>query len=395
MGEHACVERLRQFEEMERQKLGIPLSKINLLEELQDSHDWNVMERILYDQKKWEKEEWKRKMASRGGAPPPVADDLELNRSARPKRSNELILLEMIEDFDMDLKPNGELLSCELECHITAETQLTQQREVALWLEKLFLLEECKLHPRVDQQAFKAEQVFRFMPDTKHVIELCNFKVLRSVKESLRPPLRVVPTFLFDDGVCRFSITVSIAEGHAEDVDITFPMPEAMIAAPHLVCGDDPSTAVYGQVTKLCRWQIPRLEKMASLRGTVPLHPLAPLPATGPVLKLKFEAIGINVSGVTVAAVETKSDVQPRIVLRHVLRSVDSTCASRAARLSPDGAPMPNVAPAIPAPASQPGPAARSTTPMVLNTGARPYVAPAVVLPPSQSAPGKTDPVFV
>ena len=28
-----------------------------------------------------------------------------------------------------------------------------------MWLEKLFLLEECKLHPRVDQQAFKADQV--------------------------------------------------------------------------------------------------------------------------------------------------------------------------------------------------------------------------------------------
>ncbi len=106
-GEEACSGRLRQFEEMERLKLGMQLPKVNFLDELQvapptartphtsreapdtprckapihsrgrppfsaadpphaacgayrgaraqDSHDWNVMERILYDQKKWDK----------------------------------------------------------------------------------------------------------------------------------------------------------------------------------------------------------------------------------------------------------------------------------------------------------------------------------------------------
>jgi hypothetical protein len=55
--------RLQQFEEMEHQRLGIPLSGQDLLMEIQDAHDWNVIERILWDQKRWEREEEKRKDA--------------------------------------------------------------------------------------------------------------------------------------------------------------------------------------------------------------------------------------------------------------------------------------------------------------------------------------------
>ena len=72
---------------------------------------------------------------------------------------------------------DGVVSSCELECHITAETHLTSQRKLSMWLDKLFLLEECKLHPRIDQNAFRMEQVIRFLPDKDHVVELCNFKV--------------------------------------------------------------------------------------------------------------------------------------------------------------------------------------------------------------------------
>lgn len=41
----------------------------------------------------------------------------------------------------------------------------------------------------------------------------------------------------------------------------------------------------------------------------------------------------MNVSGVSVAAVETDSEIQPRLVLKHVVRSVDSTVESTLGRI--------------------------------------------------------------
>jgi hypothetical protein len=64
----------------------------------------------------------------------------------------------------------------------------------------------------------------------------------------------------------------------------------------------DMSTAVFGNTTKLVRWQCARLEKSATLTGVVALHPTAPLPAAGPIVKFRFEVVGINLSGVTVAS---------------------------------------------------------------------------------------------
>jgi hypothetical protein len=239
-----------------------------------------------------------------------------------------LVLLEMVEDFDMDVSAQGEITSCELDCHITAETHLMKQRQLSMWLDKLFLLEECKLHPRVEQHSFRTEQVIRFLPDNEHVIELCNFKVLRSVMASIVPPIKLDPHFMFEDGFCKFTMRMTVAEGHGENVDVTFPMPESIVAVPKLACSGDAGTAVFGQTTKLCRWQVPRLDKYAELSGAVALHPNAPLPSSGAICKLKFEVVGLNVSGVTVAAVEAASEAQPRLVLRHVVRSVDSTVQS-------------------------------------------------------------------
>jgi hypothetical protein len=327
LGEQSCTVRLKQFEEMEHQRLGVPLPDYDYLTELQDGHDWNVMERIVWDQKRWEREESKRKAALKAVQ---FEKDLMADNAEGPKISNELILLEMVEDFDMDVAANGEITSCELECHITAETHLTQQRQLSMWLEKLYLLEECKLHPRVEQAPFRTDQVIKFMPDTEHVIEICNFKVLRSVLASVAPPLRVSPHFMFEDGVCKFSITMTVADekAHAQGIDITFPMPDSVIAAPRLQCSGDESSAVFGNTTKLVRWQCARLEKSATLTGMVAMHPTAPLPNSGPIVKFRFEVVGINLCGVTVNAVEAASEMQPRLVLRHVIRSVDSTVQS-------------------------------------------------------------------
>jgi len=327
LGEQACTARLQQFEEMEHQKLGLPLTNADFLTEVQDAHDWNVMERIVWDQKRWERDEYR---AQRDNATGSAAE-----QAAAPAIVNqsELVMLELVEDFDMDVNSAGEVTSCELECHVTAETHLKDNRQISMWLEKLFLVEECKLHPRVDPQAFRTEQVIRFLPDTEHVIELCNFKVLRSVMASITPPLQISPHFMFEDGLCNFELKIAIAQGHAENVDITFPMPDSLVALPSFHTGGDVSSAVFGQTTKLLRWQIKRLERQAVLRGTVPLHPLAPLPTTGPLLKLKFEVVGLNVSGVTVAAVEAASEAQPRLLLRHLVRSVDSTVQSTIGRI--------------------------------------------------------------
>ena len=299
LGEQSCTVRLKQFEEMEHQRLGVPLPDYDYLTELQDGHDWNVMERIIWDQKRWEREESKRKAALKAVQ---FEQQLMSDNAEGPKTSNELILLEMVEDFDMDVAANGEITSCELECHITAETHLTKQRQLSMWLEKLYLLEECKLHPRVEQQPFRTDQVIKFVPDTEHVIEICNFKVLRSVLATVAPPLRISPHFMFEDGVCKFHITMSVAEekAHAQGIDVTFPMPDSIVAAPRLQCSGDATTAVFGNTTKLVRWQCARLEGTATLTGMVALHPTAPLPTTGPIVKFRFEVVGINLCGVTV-----------------------------------------------------------------------------------------------
>ncbi len=60
------------------------------------------------------------------------------------------------------------------------------------------------------------------------------------------------------------------------------------------------------------------------------------------------QVIGLNVSGVSVAAVEADSEVQPRLILKHVVRCVDSTVESTLGKLrqenmgpgGPKGAPM-------------------------------------------------------
>jgi len=60
LGEQVCSARLQQFEEMERERLGVAPSGVDYLSELQEACDWNVVERIVYDQRMWEREEVKR-----------------------------------------------------------------------------------------------------------------------------------------------------------------------------------------------------------------------------------------------------------------------------------------------------------------------------------------------
>ncbi len=59
---------------------------------------------------------------------------------------------------------------------------------------------------------------------------------------------------MFEDGVCKFHITMSVADpkAHAQGIDITFPMPDSVIAAPRLQCSGAlmllymcPHTAIY------------------------------------------------------------------------------------------------------------------------------------------------------
>lgn len=107
-GEQVCTARLRQFEEMEHQRLGAPLKDTNMLEDLQDSCDWNVVERIVYDQRKWERDEVNRAKELRVNQ---KAKDAEAGGKAA-RQTNELVLLEVVEDFDMDV---GKVKPCSID----------------------------------------------------------------------------------------------------------------------------------------------------------------------------------------------------------------------------------------------------------------------------------------
>ena len=74
----------------------------------------------------------------------------------------------------------------------------------------------------------------------------------------IAPPLIIKPHFMFDQAVCTIHISVSVMEGHAENVDLIFPMPEAMVAAPLLTTTGEESSCVFGNTTKLCRCSRPQ-----------------------------------------------------------------------------------------------------------------------------------------
>lgn len=93
---------------MEHQRLGAPLKDSNMLEDLQDSCDWNVVERIVYDQRKWERDEVNRAKELRVNQ---KAKDAEAGGKAA-RQTNELVLLEVVEDFDMDV---GKVKPCSID----------------------------------------------------------------------------------------------------------------------------------------------------------------------------------------------------------------------------------------------------------------------------------------
>ena len=97
-----------------------------MLEDLQDSCDWNVVERIVYDQRKWERDEVNRAKELRVNQ---KAKDAEAGGKAA-RQTNELVLLEVVEDFDMDVGKARGALRCQ--APLCCDFRSSQSQQVAV-----------------------------------------------------------------------------------------------------------------------------------------------------------------------------------------------------------------------------------------------------------------------
>ncbi|KAL7506267.1 hypothetical protein ACHAXN_003607 [Cyclotella atomus] len=221
-------------------------------------------------------------------------------RKAQVSHPNNEIYIDIIEEIDAIVNPNGYVISSEVSGTIQAQSNLSGVPDLILTFNDVTLIDDCSFHPCVRYSRFEKDKVVSFVPPDGG-FELMRYRVSREnsngggTAHPRNMPIQVVPRISYGrlmDGSganheeVRGSISLSVTARSIssliyassrrgplviEDVSVVIPFPKFVRTASLNVTA---GTIIYDEAGKIAKWVIGKLDekKRPQLNGTMILE---------------------------------------------------------------------------------------------------------------------------
>jgi AP-3 complex subunit mu len=224
-------------------------------------------------------------------------------RKVGVKHTNNEIFFDIEEQIDAIVDNRGLTVQSDVHGSVNVNCLLSGMPDLTLSFINPSVLDDCSFHRCVRYSRFEREKVLSFVPpDGK--FQLFSFRSASPVDL----PLYVQPQCNWTDGVGRLNVSVGtrqLGRGSKglEDVKIMIAIPADVSTGSFTASSG--SSATYDEATKVCTWNIGKLndKKVATLAGTLSQLQRSPQRQSGeshPVFSVKFTMSGVAISGLKV-----------------------------------------------------------------------------------------------
>jgi len=213
------------------------------------------------------------------------------------KYANNEIYLDIIEEIDCTVEPNGLAVNTEVAGEVQVTCKLSGMPDLSLSFSNPHILDDVSFHPCVRYNRYEQHKVVSFVPPDGQ-FKLMNY----IVKGQLQLPIYVKPQITWNQSGGRVSIMVGTKNTGGkpvEDMVVTIPFPKS-IASTNLTANF--GNVQYDDITKTCKWNIGKIPKDKSplLEGTISLPPGGSVPDSNPSVSADFKIVMFAVSSLKV-----------------------------------------------------------------------------------------------
>lgn len=205
-------------------------------------------------------------------------------RKTGVKYSNNEIFIDVVEEIDSILDPNGQVVSSEVQGVVEVNCRLSGMPDLLLVFTDPELIDDCSFHPCVRYNRFERDKVVSFVPpDGK--FELMRYRV--NTPHLVVAPLFCTPQISMQANHSTGHVNITIGKREVTsligkkkknsvlDVEVNFAFPKSVRTAD---LSADQGDVIYDEAAKTVKWKIGKLKstKAAILKGTLMLQGARP-----------------------------------------------------------------------------------------------------------------------
>jgi AP-3 complex subunit mu len=255
-------------------------------------------------------------------------------RKANVKYTQNEIYLDVVEEIDAIVDPNGQIVSSEVSGTIFANSRLSGVPDLTLGFQDPDVIDDCSFHPCVRYNRYERDKVVSFVPPDGQ-FELMKYRV--NAQSTVSGPIYCQPQITYADehnsGHGRLTINVGIKPMSSvivpnrksfavEDIVVTIPFPRS-VRTTNLTA--NVGSCLYDEAQKVATWTIGKMNagstgRSPTLSGTMVLH--GDLPEESPPLTLTWKVPTASVSGLAVSSLQISGEsYRPYKGVRTITRS--------------------------------------------------------------------------
>jgi len=245
---------------------------------------------------------------------PDVASSAIPWRKTGVKYSNNEIFIDLVEEVDSILDPNGQVVSSEVQGVVEVNCRLSGMPDLLLIFTEPELIDDCSFHPCVRYNRFERDKVVSFVPpDGK--FELMRYRV--NTPHLVVAPLFCTPQINMPATSNNGSVNISLGKrtvtsliskkkkNTITNVEVNFAFPKSVRTAD---LKGSTGEVIYDEAAKTVKWKVGKLHsnKNASLTGALMLE--GARPEESPTLELGWEVPMTSVSGLAISSLNMSNE---------------------------------------------------------------------------------------
>mmetsp|Transcript_18698 Transcript_18698/g.24680 ORF Transcript_18698/g.24680 Transcript_18698/m.24680 type:complete len:425 (+) Transcript_18698:108-1382(+) len=235
-------------------------------------------------------------------------------RKTGVKYSNNEIFIDVIEEIDSILDPNGQVVSSEVQGVVECNCRLSGMPDLLLVFSDPELIDDCSFHPCVRYNRFERDKHVSFVPpDGK--FELMRYRV--NTPHMVVAPIFVTPQISMQANNSTGHVNITLGKravtsligkkkkNPVVNVEVSFSFPKSVRTAD---LNGNVGEVIYDEAAKTVKWKIGRLKsnKQATLKGTLMLQNARP--EESPTLEVAWEVPMTNVSGLAISSLNMTNE---------------------------------------------------------------------------------------
>jgi len=227
--------------------------------------------------------------------------------------SNEFFL-DLVEDVDCIVEPNGTIVTAGVSGNVYANCRLSGMPDLTLNFVNPALLDDVSLHPCVRVFRWEKNRIISFVPPDGR-FKLMSYRVRGA---GIMPPLDIHPNIKFENpsdssasaiGKLEVSVTLKpIVKSVVEDIVVSIPLPKSatgvLLTA---TCGSfDFDSKIKTVVWTIGKWN--PANTRVSISGTISMAPGFPAPECSPPVSAQFKISMYTASGIRVDSLNVREN---------------------------------------------------------------------------------------